>query len=185
MLWLTMRQLRSGNAKARKKAAHELWRERNPRALGVLAEAALTDPDPEVRQVATSALGRLQVPERLDPLVKALRDKDPEVVTSAIFGLRRANDEKVILGLVPMLRHPNFNVRTSAAQTFDTVRWTPAAKDERAWFCVAKGWFERAAALGVDAIPALKLTAETAPVSSAVRAVEVLAKFTDPGVVEF
>ena len=185
MFWLTKQQLKSGNAKARKKAAQELWTEANPRALGVLADAALTDPDPEVRQVATSALGRLHVPERLDPLVKALRDEDPEVVKSAMFGLRRTNDEKVILGLIPMLRHPSFIVRASAAQTIDTVRWTPTAKDERVWFCVAKGWFERAVAVGVEAMPALKLTAETAPVSYAVRAVEVLAKITDPGVVEF
>ncbi|HXJ55599.1 MAG TPA: HEAT repeat domain-containing protein [Verrucomicrobiae bacterium] len=185
MFWLTTRQLRSGNAKARKKAATDLWKEANPRALGVLADAALTDPDPEVRQVATSALGRLKVPERLDPLVKALRDQDPEVVRSAIFGLRGTSDEKVMLGLLPMLRHPNFTVRTSTAQTIDTVRWTPAAKEERVWFCVAKGWFERAAAVGVEAIPALKLTAETAPVSFAVRAVEVLAKIPDPSVVEF
>jgi HEAT repeat protein len=185
MLWLTMRQLRNGNAKARKKAAHELCSEANPRALGVLAEAALTDADPEVRQVATSALGRLRVPERLDPLVKALRDQDPEVVRSALFGLRRTNDEKVVLGVLPMLHHPNFKVRTSAAQTIDTVPWPPDAKDERVWFCVAKGWFDRAAALGVPAVPPLKLTAETAPVSFAVRAVEVLAKIPDPGVVEF
>ena len=185
MLWLTMRQLKSGNAKARKKAAHELWREPTPRALGVLADAALTDPDSEVRQVATSALGRLQVPERLDPLVRALHDRDPEVVKTAIFSLRRTKDEKVILGLIPMLRHPNFTVRTSAAQTIDTVRWTPGTKDERVWFCVAKGWFERAATLGVEAIAPLKLTAETATVSFAVRAVEALAKIPDPGVVEF
>ena len=110
MFWLTMRQLRNGNAKARKKAAQELSSEANPRALSVLADAALTDPDPEVRQLATSALGRLQVPERLDPLVKALRDENPEVVGSALFGLRRTNDEKAILGLLPMLRHPNFKV---------------------------------------------------------------------------
>jgi HEAT repeat protein len=180
-----MQQLQSGNAKTRKKAAQELWRVPNPRALGLLADVALTDPEPEVRQVATSALGRLKVPERLDPLVKALRDQDPEVIKSAIFGLRRANDEKVILGLVPMLRHPNFTVRASAGEAFDTVRWTPASKDERVWFCVVKGWFERAAGMGVEAIPPLKLTAETAPVSLAVRAVEALAKFSDPGVVRF
>jgi len=185
MFWLTIRQLRNGNAKTRKKAAQELWKEANPRALGPLADVALTDPDPEVRQIATSALGRLKVPERLDPLLKALRDKDPEVVKSALFGLRKTTDEQAILGVLWMLRHPDFSVRTSAAQTIDTIRWTPVVKDERVWFCVAKGWFERAAAVGVEAIPALKLTAETAPVSFAVRAVEVLAKITDPGVVEF
>src|SRR5262245_50911417 len=137
MIWLTMRQLKSGTAKSRKKAAEELWREANPRALNALADAALTDPDVEVRQVATSALGRLQVPERLDPLVKALHDREPDVVRTAVLGLRRTNDKRVILGLVPLLRHRNFTVRSSAAQTIDTIRWVPSDKEERIWFSVA------------------------------------------------
>ena len=74
MLWLTAHQLKSGSTKARQKAAKELWREANPRALEYLAKALLTDPDSEVRQVAASALGRLQEPARLEPLLKALQD---------------------------------------------------------------------------------------------------------------
>jgi len=185
MFWLAMRQLKSGNAKTRKKAAQELWREANPRALSVLADAALTDTDTEVRQVATSALGRLEVPERIEPLVRALHDREPDVVTSAILGLRRTNDKQVIFGLVALLRHPAFSVRTCAAQTIDTVRWVPTDKEDRVWFCVAKGWFERAADSGAEAMPALKLTAETGPVSAAIRAVEALGKITDPAAVNF
>jgi HEAT repeat protein len=183
MNWLTMRRLKSGNARARKKAAQDLWREANPRALPGLADAALTDPDAEVRQIAASALGRLKVPERLDPLMKALRDREPDVVRSAVLGLRKENNERVINGLVPLLRHQDFGVRTSAAQTIDTIRWAPSDREQRIWFCVAKGWFERAAASGPDAMPALKLTAETAPVSAAVRAVEALGRIADPRVV--
>jgi HEAT repeat protein len=85
MLWLSMRKLKSGSAKARKNAAQELWREANPRALSGLADAALNDPDADVRQVATSALGRLRDPERLDPLMKALQDRDSDVVRSACW----------------------------------------------------------------------------------------------------
>src|SRR5215813_7800449 len=115
MFWLTMRKLRSGSAGARKKAAQELWREADPRALEGLTHAALSDPDADVRQVATSAIGRLRVPERLDPLLQALKDREPEVVRSAVLALRGANDDRIIHRLVPLLRHLDFRVRTSAA----------------------------------------------------------------------
>jgi len=184
MFWLTLRQLRSGSAKGRKKAAQELWREANPRALSGLADAALTDPDADVRQVAASALGRLRTPERVEPLMKALQDQEPDVVRSAVLGLRGANDDRVIHKLVPLLRHRDFSVRTSAAQTIDTMRWAPPDREQRVWFCVAKGWFERAADSGAEAMPALKLTAETGPVFAAVRAVEAMGKISDPSVIK-
>src|SRR5206468_9876146 len=102
MLWLSMQKLKSGSARARKKAAQELWREANPRALSGLVDAALSDPDTDVRQVATSALGRLRIPERLEPLMKALQDREPDVVNSAVVGLRGVNDERVIHRLLPL-----------------------------------------------------------------------------------
>jgi HEAT repeat protein len=184
MLWLTTHQLKNGSAKARKKAAKELWREPNPRAIGVLATAALNDPDAEVRQIAASALGRVQSPDRVEPLLKALHDKEPDVVRSALLGLRRVNDERVLDALIPLLRHHDFTVRTSAAQAIDTLRWAPQDRDQRIWFCVAKGWFERTAAMGAEAVPALQLTVETSPVSAAVRAVEALGTISDPRVLQ-
>ncbi len=184
MLWLTLRQLKSGTAGTRKKAARELWRDPNPRALNALADALLTDADAGVRQIAASALGRMQDPGRYEPLIRALQDKDPDVIRSATLGLRRATEERVILGLVPLLRHPNFNVRTSAAQAIDTIRWAPKEREERLWFMVAKGWFERAAAAGAEAIPALQMAVQTGPVSTAIRAIEALAKISDANIVK-
>jgi len=179
MLWLTTHQLKNGSAKARKKAVRELWREPNPRAVSVLATAVLDDPDAEVRQIAASALGRVQTPDRVEPLLKALLDKEAEVVRSAVLALRRVNDDRVLDALVPLLRHHDFSVRTSAAQAIDTLRWAPQDRDQRIWFCVAKGWYERTASLGPDAVPALQLTIETGPVSAAVRAVEALGTISD------
>jgi HEAT repeat protein len=184
MFWLTTRQLKSGSPNARKKAAKELWREANPRSLDVLATAVLSDPDMEVRQIAASALGRLPVPGRVEPLMKALHDKESEVIKSALLALRRAADERVIHEMVPLLQHQDFAVRTSAAQAIDTIRWAPTDRSHRIWFSVAKGWYERAATSGIDAMPALKLTIETAPVSSAVRAVEAIGSIGDPRVVK-
>jgi HEAT repeat protein len=184
MLWLTMRQLKSGSAKARKKAAKDLEREPDSRAVSGLAAAVASDPDAEVRQAAVLALGRLQGPSRFDPLLKALDDREPEVIRSAMLGLRRVNEERVIKALVRSLSHSNFSVRAGAAQTIDTVRWVPADREQRIWFSVAKGWYERAAAAGTEAMSALQLTVETGPVSAAVRAVEALGSIPDPRVVK-
>jgi HEAT repeat protein len=184
MHWLTMRQLKSGTAKSRLKAAKELWREPNPRSLNGLAEALLTDPDSEVRQIAASALGRIHGPERVEPLLKGLQDKDPEVLKSVLLALRRSPDEKVIHFLVPLLRHQDFGVRSSAAQAIDTLRWAPSDREQRIWFAVAKGWYERAAASGAEALPALKLTYETGPVASAIRAVEAMGSISGQAAVK-
>ena len=184
MLWLTLRQLKSGTPGARKRAAKELWHELNPRGLRALASAVVSDPDHEVRQIAASALGRSQDPIRYEPLLKALGDRHPEVVRSAMLGLRRASDERVIPALVPLLGHRDFTVRVGAGQTIDTIPWIPRERNERVSFYVAKGWFERAAACGADAIPALQLTIETGPVSTAVRAAEALGAIGDPSVIK-
>lgn len=184
MLWLTIRQLKSGSAETRRKAAKELWRDPNPRGLNALAEAVFTDEDPEVRQIAISAIGRSQAPDRYETLLKALGDKHPDVIRSAMLGLRRSTDERVIPALVPLLQHRDFIVRASAGQTIDTIPWVPKERNERLAFYIAKGWFERAASAGVDAIPYLQLTVETGPVSTAVRAVEALGVIGDPSVVK-
>src|SRR5262245_59308062 len=183
MFWLTMRQLKSGTLNTRKKAAKDLWREPNPRALEGLTMALLTDSNVEVRQIAASALARLSVADRMEPLLKALNDKEPDVIKSAMLGLRAINDERVLHELVPLLQHQESTVRSGAAQTIDTMRWAPKDRGPRAWFSVAKGWYERAAACGPDALPALKLTIETAPISAAVRAVEALGSISDLGAI--
>ena len=185
MLWLTLRQLKSGSVSARRKAARELWREPTPRVLEDLATAALGDSDAEVRQICASALSRSQDPLRIDHLLKILKDRHADVIRSAMLGLRRSTDPRVLPALIPLLRHPDFIVRTGAAQTIDTIPWIPKERDERISFYVAKGWFERAAAAGAEAIPALQLTAETGSVSAAVRAVEALGLIHDPKVVKF
>ncbi len=184
MYWLTIRRLKGGSAEGRKKAAHELWREPTPSALKALSEVMLTDADAGVRKMAAAALGRVPDDGRYEPLIRALRDSDPEVIKSAMVGLRRGTDERVIRSLVPMLRHRDFTVRITAAQTIDTIRWTPANKDERVWFQVAKGWYSRAAAAGADAISALQLTVQTGPVHAAMRAVEALAAIPEAAVVQ-
>jgi HEAT repeat protein len=184
MLWLTIRQLKSGSVASRRNAARDLWKEPQTAACTALATALETDSDTEVRRICASTIGRSADPARHDHLIRALADKSPEVLRAAMLGLRRANEERVIQALVPRLRHEDFSVRNAAAQTIDTIPWIPKHRDERTWFYVAKGWFERAAGSGPDAIPALQLTIQTGPVSNAVRAVEALGMIADPSVVK-
>jgi HEAT repeat protein len=184
MLWLTLQQLKSGRTGTRRKAAKQLWRDPTKRVLGALATAALTDPDPEVRQISVSALGRAHEPERYDPLLKALDDKNPDVVRAALLGLRRSTDERVLPRLIRLLNHNDFIVRTGAAQTIDTIPWIPKDRQERILFYVAKGWYGRAAASGVEAIPALQLTVQSGPASAAVRALDALGSISDPQAVK-
>jgi HEAT repeat protein len=184
MLWLTLRQLKSGNTVARRKAAKQLWRDPSQRIIGPLADAALTDPDPEVRQICVSALGRTHEPERYEPILKALEDKNPDVVRSALLALRRSTDERVLPRLIRLLNHAEFIVRTSAAQTIDTIPWIPKDREERILFYVAKGWYERAAASGAEAIPSLQLTVQTGPTSAAVRALDALGSMSDPSAIK-
>src|SRR5262249_19190178 len=125
-----------------------------------------------------------QDPSRYETLLKALNDKHPDVIRSAMLALRRSTDERVIPALVPLLGHRDFSVRASAGQTIDTIPWVPKERNERLAFYIAKGWFERAAAAGIDAIPLLQLTIETGPVSTAMRAVEALGIIGDPSVVK-
>jgi HEAT repeat protein len=168
----------------RKNAVQELIRDPDPRALSALASATLSDPEPEVRRLAATALGRLSHTGRYEPLLKALQDSDPEVIKAAMPGLRRASDERVVRGLVPLLKHQDFSVRTSAARTIDTIRWVPQNHEERLWFQIAKGWYDRAAGSGVEAIGPLDLTVRTGPLSAAVRAVGALGLISDPSAVK-
>jgi len=143
----------------------------------------MSDSDAEVRQICASALGRSPDPARYDALLRALKDSNADVVRSAMLGLRRSTDQRVLPALVVLLRHQDYVVRATAAQTIDTVPWIPARREERIWFYVAKGWFERAAGWGAEALEALQLTVQTAPVSVAVRAIEALRLIPDPRVV--
>jgi HEAT repeat protein len=182
MLWLKIRQLKSGTLASRRKTALDLWRDPDPRAMRALSFVVSRDPDIEVRQTAAAALGRLQDPARYEPLIKALLDKEPEVVRAALTGLRRATEEQVIQAVVSLLRHSNYAVRLAAAQTIDTLRWTPGNTEQRVWFQTAKGWCQRAAASGPEAIPALQLTLETSPVTAAIKALDGLRLIADPKV---
>src|ERR1017187_9534209 len=94
MLWLIQRQLKSKNIASRRKAVERLCDAPQPRVLGALSEA-LNDEDAEVRRLAATALGKLEVEERIEPLLTAVHDRDADVQKAAIMALKRTPDERV------------------------------------------------------------------------------------------
>lgn len=75
----------------RARAAEALGEFLDPNALAPLAEAAMGDAEPIVRDAAVSALGRLNHPEGNAVLAAALSDSAPEVRRAALSSIVRVN----------------------------------------------------------------------------------------------
>jgi HEAT repeat protein len=182
MLWLIQRQLKSKNPASRLKAVERLCDDPHPHALGALREA-LNDEEAEVRRLATTALGKLEVEERIEPLLTAARDRDADVQKAAIQALKRTSDERVPAALVPLLRHANAGVRGCAAQVLEFVGWRPGTRDDEMWFLVAKGKCSQAATFGAAALVPLEMVLNSGPYSLCVAAVQALGEIEDQRVV--
>jgi HEAT repeat protein len=182
MLWLSRLQLRSSKAEARRKALERLCAHPHPGAFAAL-QTALTDPDPEVRSLAAKALGKLEDPRGIVPLLSALSDRSTIVVRAAIDAVKRSNDERINPALKPLLRHSDASVRGAAAQILIASRWAPGAVEDEIWLLVAGGQFTQAAGFGIAAIPALENALDHGPASISVNAVAALASIGGPKVV--
>jgi HEAT repeat protein len=182
MLWLLQRQLKSKNTASRVRAVERLCDAPQPRALALLREA-LNDEDADVRRLAATALGKLEIEERIGPLLTAVRDRDADVQKAAILALKRTSDERVSPALLPLLRHANAGVRACAAQVLEFLGWRPSARDDEMWFLVAKGKCSQAAAFGAAALLPLELVLNSGPYSLCVAAVQALGEIEDQRVV--
>ncbi|HPC58724.1 MAG TPA: HEAT repeat domain-containing protein [Kiritimatiellia bacterium] len=180
MLWWTRRQLKSKNAAARQKAVAALCQAPSSRDLPLL-RALLDDPEVEIRRLAVTAIGHLQEEGCAEALIGALRDQDAGVVRAAITALRRTPDDRVILALTPLLRHRDASIRTTIAQTLESLNWQPKTRQEQIWMAVARGQFSRAASFGPEAVEALEQALLSAAYGVRVRAVEALGSINHPG----
>jgi HEAT repeat protein len=79
-------QLKSPHVGQRAQAARELGKRGDPSLVPTLA-AALADPSEKVRREVVVALACLRVPQSLDPLISATRDRDAKVRVLAVQGL--------------------------------------------------------------------------------------------------
>lgn len=88
----------------------------------------LKDPNPDVRQTAALALGKIARPQAAQALVETLRDPDPVVRRDSAWALGNLGDEvmdQVGMALVERLGDPSDEVKTAAAQALGEIRATP------------------------------------------------------------
>ena len=88
----------------------------------------LNDPNPDVRQTAATALGKIASPQAAPALVEKLRDPDPVVRRDSAWALGNLGDEvmdQVGDALVERLGDPSDEVKTAAAQALGSIRATP------------------------------------------------------------
>lgn len=90
MLWWTLRQLGSGNAEARARAAEMLAGSREARVVESLV-MALADEEALVRAAAAKSLGKIGDAQAIEPLVAALLDTDKRVRAAAAKALGMMN----------------------------------------------------------------------------------------------
>ena len=63
----------------------------------------LKDPDPSLRQIAASVLGRIESPRAIDALIESLSDKNSNVRLDAAGALGKIGAEKAVEPLIPLL----------------------------------------------------------------------------------
>jgi HEAT repeat protein len=89
----------------------------------------LNDPDPEVRRNAILALGRIEHPHAVGPLVGRLGDPDPGVREASAWGLGNIGEAALDQAGMPMVQRlsdPSDAVRVAAAQALAAMGATQA-----------------------------------------------------------
>lgn len=183
MLWWTLQQLKSKDAKTRLKAVEKLASMEDPSVLDPLL-TALGDADPAVRQLAVVTLGKLKDERAANPLVKALHDRDATVREAAAEALREIGDKRAMEPLVAALKDDSGGVRWRAANALEALGWSPANDNQKAWQLVALGKLEKAAALGTSAIDPLIACLKTSVYYKRMQAVEALSWISDARVLK-
>lgn len=183
MLWWTLQQLKSKDAKTRLKAVEKLASMEDVSALDPLL-TALGDADPTVRTLAVTALGKLKDERAANPLVKALHDRAAKVREAAAEALREIGDRRAMEPLVAALKDDDSSVRWRAASALESLGWSPANETQKALQLVALGKLDKASELGQAAIDPLITTLKTSVYYKRMQAVEALAWIGDPRVLK-
>ncbi|HKS38425.1 MAG TPA: HEAT repeat domain-containing protein [Verrucomicrobiae bacterium] len=184
MQWLTLRQLKSKNARIRKSAVEKLGESGDIAAIEPLTSCLLRDDEASVRCAAAHALGEFKDDRALTPLVMALSDDAPVVREVVISSLKKLGDLRAINSLVAALRDPNEQVRYRAAQALQILGWQPQSDDTGTTFFVALGQLEQAARMGSAAVEPLLVLLKDGAYQKRVAAVELLSQINDSRVVK-
>lgn len=74
----------------------------------------LNDKDKNVRKHAVLALGKIGIPEAVDPLIEATKDEDWQVRMGAIAGLDSIGDDRAKPAIKALMKDPDFAVQMRA-----------------------------------------------------------------------
>ena len=85
---------------------------------------ALTDPRPQIRAIAASALMMDEPLAALDPLLDAVADPEPQVAAAAVRSLEYYAGVRVLRHLSQLRDHEHPDVATAATQAFEGQRFT-------------------------------------------------------------
>jgi len=152
------------------------WHFRRPyvRALETLGEQAvepllrlLKDPDPSLRQIAASTLGKIGSPRTVDALTESLTDKNSNIRSSAAWALGEIGEEKAVEPLVTMLNQESGSTFYAAATALGKIGSAKALDPLIASLDVPNYWNRRAVVSALGAIgsekavdPLLKILGE-------------------------
>lgn len=95
-------------------AAHALLNLKASKAAPALAEAALSDPDPRVRQTAFMAIAETQTYSVDEALKQAVEDKRADVRAYSAYVLARHGDTSAVDRIIEQTRDPDKRVRHTA-----------------------------------------------------------------------
>jgi HEAT repeat protein len=154
MLWLTLRQLKSKDPKAREQAAKALGASKNPQAVEALA-TALKDAEWEVQVAAAESLEQIGDARAIVPLTAALKDENFRPRWAAIRALGKIGGADVVVPLVSALYDRDSDIRREAATALAALDWKPANTDQHILYAMALGRYSEAAAQGEAAVEPL------------------------------
>ncbi|MEW6381536.1 MAG: HEAT repeat domain-containing protein [bacterium] len=89
--------------------------------------ADLKDQDPQVREDAAEALGKIKNVRAVEPLIAALKDESPKVRENAAEALGRIRDAGAVNSLIVALQDEDRNVREEAAEALGRIGKAGAA----------------------------------------------------------
>jgi len=88
--------------------------------------ASLRNDNPGVRMMATAALGRIQDPRTIEPLIEVLEtDQDSLVQAAAVDALRKKKDSRTLEALLVAEQNGNWVVRSLAKSAVEEARTVP------------------------------------------------------------
>jgi HEAT repeat protein len=104
-----------------------------------------------VRLAAVEALGSLEDPEAIEPLIAALKDEDERVCKAAMRALGKLGS--AVQGpLITLLEGGDWKVCKAAVMVLDMIGWQPDGGETGAVYWAVKGELERCAELGSIAV---------------------------------